>query len=60
LNLLPIPVLDGGHIVILGCEAVIRRDFSEKLKERVLTAGFFVLIAFFGMVIVLDILKLRH
>jgi len=59
LNLLPIPVLDGGHILILGCESVIRRDLSEKLKERVMTAGFVFLLAFFGLVIFFDILKAR-
>ena len=59
LNLLPIPVLDGGHILILGCEGLIRRDLSEKLKERVMTVGFVFLIAFFGLVIFFDILKAR-
>jgi len=60
LNLLPVPVLDGGHILILFSESVLRRDLSDKLKERVMTAGFVALLAFFGMVIVLDILKLRN
>ena len=59
LNLLPIPVLDGGHILILACEGLIRRDLSEKLKERVMTAGFVFLLAFFGLVIFFDILKAR-
>jgi len=57
LNLMPIPVLDGGHILILGCEGLLRRDFSEKLKERVMTVGFVFLLAFFGLVIFFDILK---
>jgi regulator of sigma E protease len=43
LNLLPIPVLDGGHIVILAIEGVARRDFSMRVKEKMLLAGFFVL-----------------
>ncbi len=59
LNLLPIPVLDGGHILILACEGMIRRDLSEKLKERVMTVGFVFLLAFFGLVIFFDILKAR-
>jgi regulator of sigma E protease len=59
LNLLPIPVLDGGHILILGCEGLLRRDLSEKLKERVMTVGFVFLLAFFGLVIFFDILKAR-
>ena len=59
LNLLPIPVLDGGHILILAFEGMFRRDFSEKLKERVMTAGFVFLLAFFAVVIFYDILKAR-
>jgi regulator of sigma E protease len=59
LNLMPIPVLDGGHILILGFEGLIRRDLSDKLKERVMTVGFVFLLAFFGLVIFFDILKAR-
>ncbi len=59
LNLLPIPVLDGGHILILGFESALRRDLSDKLKERVMTVGFVFLLAFFGLVIFFDILKAR-
>jgi regulator of sigma E protease len=39
LNLLPIPVLDGGQILILLLESLIRRDLSLKLKEVVNLAG---------------------
>jgi regulator of sigma E protease len=59
INLLPVPVLDGGHILILGVEALIRRDLSDKVKERALQAGFVFLLAFFGIVIFFDILKAR-
>ena len=40
LNLMPIPVLDGGHIAILALEGISRRDFSMKVKEKMLLAGF--------------------
>jgi regulator of sigma E protease len=43
LNLLPIPVLDGGHIFIMAMEGVARRDFSLRVKEKMLLAGFAVL-----------------
>jgi regulator of sigma E protease len=59
LNLMPIPVLDGGHVFILACEGILRRDLSDKLKERVMTVGFVFLLAFFGLVIFFDILKAR-
>ena len=34
LNLMPIPVLDGGHILILMLEGIARRDFSMRVKEK--------------------------
>ncbi len=58
LNLLPIPVLDGGHILILAVEGLLRRDLSERLKERVMQFGFVFLLAFMSIVIYLDIAKL--
>ncbi len=58
LNLLPIPVLDGGHILILGIEGLLRRELSETIKERVMQVGFVFLLAFMGIIIWLDILKL--
>ena len=33
LNLLPIPMLDGGHIFIMLLEGLARRDFSLRVKE---------------------------
>lgn len=57
LNLLPIPVLDGGHILILFVEGLIRRDLPEILKERVMQAGFMFLLAFMGLIVMLDIVK---
>jgi len=59
LNLLPIPILDGGHILILVVEAVMRRSLSETLKERVMQAGLVFLLAFMSIVIVLDLSKLE-
>jgi regulator of sigma E protease len=43
LNLMPVPVLDGGHILIMAMEGVARRDFSMRVKEKMLLAGFVVL-----------------
>jgi regulator of sigma E protease len=39
LNLLPVPVLDGGQIAILALEGVARRDLSSRMKERVTMVG---------------------
>ena len=41
LNLLPIPPLDGGHLLFYGVEAVIRRPVSERVMEMVYRVGLF-------------------
>ena len=43
MNLVPVPGLDGGHMLILTLEALIGRDFSEKAKTRAVQAGFVLL-----------------
>ncbi|MFP4844692.1 RIP metalloprotease RseP [Winogradskyella sp. PE311] len=45
LNLLPIPALDGGHVVFLLFEMISGRKPSEKFLERAQVVGFFILIA---------------
>jgi regulator of sigma E protease len=57
INLLPIPVLDGGHILVLFVEGVSRRDLSLKLKERIMIAGLVFLVLVMATVIGMDILK---
>jgi regulator of sigma E protease len=58
LNLMPIPVLDGGHIAILALEGVSRRDFSMKVKEKMLLAGFFLLLMLMVTVIYNDLTRI--
>jgi regulator of sigma E protease len=57
LNLLPIPVLDGGHIFIMALEGLARRDFSTKVKESLLLAGFAVLMLLMVTVIYNDLMR---
>lgn len=57
-NLLPIPLLDGGHLTIIGIETIIRRDLSEKLKERILNIGFWLIVLLFIVVMYNDIAKI--
>ncbi|HJN45589.1 MAG: RIP metalloprotease RseP [Acidobacteria bacterium] len=59
LNLLPIPILDGGHIFIMAMEGVSRRDFSVRLKERMLLAGFVVLMSLMVTVIYNDLTRVE-
>src|SRR3954454_3928719 len=56
MNLLPIPVLDGGHIMVLLVEGVVRRDLSMRVKERIQQLGFALLAALMIVVIYNDIL----
>jgi regulator of sigma E protease len=58
LNLMPIPVLDGGHILIMGLEGLARRDFSMQVKERMLVAGFVVLLMLMVTVIYNDLTRI--
>jgi regulator of sigma E protease len=58
INLLPIPVLDGGHIFVILIEGLIRRDLSEKLKERLIQFGFLFLVTFMVIIIVFDVIKI--
>lgn len=58
LNLLPIPVLDGGVIFLLLVEGLIRRDLSVAVKERIVQVGVIFLVLLFGVVLVNDISKI--
>jgi regulator of sigma E protease len=56
-NLLPLPILDGGHLTVIGIETAIRRDFSIRLKEKILEIGFYMLLVLIVFVVANDILK---
>jgi regulator of sigma E protease len=56
-NLLPIPVLDGGHLAIIGVESVIRHDLPDRTKERILNVGFWLIIALVIVVLFNDVVK---
>jgi len=59
LNLLPIPMLDGGHIFIMLLEGVARRDFSLRAKERLLMAGFVLVMTLMVTVIYNDLMRIE-
>jgi len=56
-NLLPIPVLDGGVILLLLIESLMRRDLSLEVKERVVQAGIVFLLLLAVFVMYNDIIK---
>jgi regulator of sigma E protease len=59
INLMPVPVLDGGHITILALEGLSRRDFSIKVKEKMLLAGFVLLVTLMATVIYNDLTRIQ-
>ena len=56
-NLLPIPVMDGGHIFMLAIEGLMRRDLSLAVKERVIQVGVVLIVLLFAFVMYNDIIK---
>jgi regulator of sigma E protease len=55
MNLLPIPALDGGYVMFLLWEVVTGRKVSDKVMERTVTVGFFLLLALMIFAFGLDI-----
>jgi len=58
LNLLPIPVLDGGHLVFLAFEAVRRRPLSIQQRMRASQVGFVIVVAIMVWAVANDVLRL--
>jgi regulator of sigma E protease len=56
-NLLPIPVMDGGVILLLLVEGLIRHDLSLKVKERFLQVGFLFLLLLVVFLMCNDIMR---
>ncbi len=56
-NLLPIPILDGGHLLFLSIEAVLRRPVPEKVQEAMYNIGFGLLMLLLTVVMFNDIKK---
>lgn len=58
LNLLPIPVLDGGHIVLFLIEAIMRKPVSDKFKEAYTYVGMMIIILLTVTVFYNDIMRI--
>jgi len=55
LNLLPIPVLDGGHVVFMTIESLIRRPIPHKLRNVSMQLGLFMLLGMMVLVTINDV-----
>jgi regulator of sigma E protease len=58
LNFLPIPVLDGGHLMFFAFEAIMRRPVSIRMREIAQQAGIFILIMLMIFVFYNDITRI--
>ncbi|KAA3657788.1 MAG: RIP metalloprotease RseP [Calditrichaeota bacterium] len=58
LNLLPIPVFDGGHLFLLTIEAVMRRPLSQSSREFIQMIGLFIIVTLMVFVFYNDIASL--
>ena len=58
LNLLPVPVLDGGQFLFLLAEAVVRRPLPLKLRERLTMLGLVLIVLLMGLAFSNDLRRL--
>jgi regulator of sigma E protease len=57
LNLLPVPVLDGGHLFFFFCELIFRRPVSLKVREYAQQIGLFLLLSLMVLAFYNDIVR---
>jgi regulator of sigma E protease len=57
MNILPIPALDGGHVVFLTIESITRKKFSDKFMERAQIIGMVILLSLMVFSVANDIWK---
>jgi len=58
LNLIPLPILDGGQALLCTIEAIIRRPLSEKIKEYIFIASWIFMLVLFVLISFRDIWRL--
>jgi regulator of sigma E protease len=56
-NLFPIPILDGGQILVLLVEGTLRRDLSARIKERITQVGLVMIVMLMAMALYFDLSK---
>lgn len=57
INILPFPVLDGGHIIIVILEGILKKEIPPKVKILIQNIGFIILLLFMAFVIYSDIMN---
>lgn len=56
-NLVPVPVFDGGQILVLTLEGIFRKDFSLRVKQVIMQIGFAMFIALLVFIVLNDVVK---
>lgn len=59
MNLLPIPALDGGRVVILVIESILRKNLNEKIKALIINGSFIFLMIFVIFIMIKDVLNVQ-
>lgn len=60
MNLLPIPALDGGRVLIITLEGIFRKEFDEKLKSIVINISMALLIVLVVLVMIKDVVNIDN
>ena len=58
INIMPFPVLDGGHLVIIVIESIIKREIPVKVKIAIQNVGFVLLLLLMAFILYNDILNI--
>ena len=58
INIIPFPVLDGGHLIIILIEGAMRREIPIKVKIAIQNTGFVILLLLMAFIIYSDIINL--
>ncbi len=58
INLLPIPILDGGHVLFLAIEGIIRKPVTGKVREVAVQVGLLIIVFLIGLVFFNDIYRI--
>ena len=59
-NLLPIPALDGSHLILIGVEAIRRKKLTPKVENAIVMIGFMLIISLAIMGLIFDIMRIRN
>jgi regulator of sigma E protease len=60
MNILPIPALDGGRVLILAIEGILRKDLNDKVKTIIINGSFIFLMLLVILIMIKDVLNIQN